>query len=50
MNKIIDCPNCLGIGEISNGKVAKTCKICKGEGKVDPIIESAYIKKLKILE
>lgn len=49
-NNMVECPNCLGIGEIVTKKGAATCKICKGKTQVDPVVESAYIEKLRILE
>jgi RecJ-like exonuclease len=50
MENNLECPNCLGTGEIANQRRAKTCKICKGNGKVDEFKYQNYLGKLKILE
>jgi DnaJ-class molecular chaperone len=48
MNKLVECPNCLGVGEeLYNGKFPKTCGTCKGDGMVDKDIAKVYISSLK---
>lgn len=47
MNKLVECPNCLGTcEELHKGRFVKTCTTCKGEGMVDEIVSDAYISSL----
>jgi hypothetical protein len=45
MSKLVDCPNCLGIGEeVIKGKYARLCRTCKGQGKVDSDVEHDFLE------
>jgi DnaJ-class molecular chaperone len=49
MNKLVECPNCLGTGEeFFKGRFPRGCSTCKGEGVVDKSIENAFVKDLHI--
>lgn len=48
MNKLVECPNCLGSGEeLHKGRFPKTCTTCKGDGVVDKLVSQAYLSTLK---
>lgn len=48
MNKLVECPNCLGSGEeLHKGRFPKTCTTCKGDGVVDKLVSEAYLSTLK---
>ena len=47
-NKLVECPNCLGVGEeLYKGRFPKTCSTCKGNGMVNKDVESVYLSTLK---
>jgi DnaJ-class molecular chaperone len=46
MNKLIECPNCIGTGDdFVNGKYPRKCRTCKGEGVVHADTVSNYIEE-----
>jgi len=49
-NKLIECPSCIGTGEVYSRKKRKdsTCDICKGEGKVHPDIAHEFINTIQV--
>lgn len=49
MSKFVDCPKCLGQGEIFVNKLM-VCNLCRGEKIVHPDLEEDYIHSLHIFE
>ncbi len=51
-NNLVQCPSCLGTGEIMEGKKSKKgfeykcCKLCEGKGKVLKVLEEDYISSI----
>ena len=45
MNRLVECPNCLGTGEtvINKNQKLKFCKYCNGNGMVDSEIAESLV-------
>jgi len=44
MSKLVECPNCLGVGEeVIKGKYLKLCRFCKGDGMIDKELSESLI-------
>ncbi len=49
MSKDVECPCCLGTGEIVlRGKYKKKCNICEGTGKTSSEIAEDYIHSINV--
>ena len=47
MSKLVECPQCLGTGQVVIKGRAKTCNLCNGEGHVPVALEQSFIDSLK---
>jgi len=51
MNKLVECPNCLGTGEeLFKGRFPKKCTTCKSDGMVSEDIANVFISNLKVYD
>lgn len=41
--KLVECPECVGVGEVYDGAKVSTCDFCKGKGQVDEHKYDYYI-------